>query len=430
MTIHLKALLLSLSLVGWTTTSRANEIDFWHMFTQPERIAAIEAIAASFENDTGIKVNIEVVPWSKDTEKWTSAAAVNALPDVSICRPNVCMDMAKAEVTRDMTPLMEQMGGSSVFASEGLLEKFHILNGRMISFPFYAHARLLIYRKDVFSEVGLEPPTSWDEYVEVATKLTEPPNRYGMIQMWDATDNGATQYLWIFMQSNGGTFFDASGNAAFNTPENIEAVKQLVRLYEAGSPKGEVSIPFHGQGFDLFTSGKTMMIFETMFMAKSVKDKRPDLYEADAMGVAMPPKHKRTGWFADVIGITAMKGDNEGAADQWIMYVYDDERYLSFLHTIPGGMYPATKTASANPKFFDHPHIQKFKTGAELTLEGIAAGASIGGAHGPNLNAGILNSGIIENMMHEIVLNDKKVEDAVLEAHDKIQEQIDRSGRR
>ena len=409
----------------------AAEIDFWHSFTQPARIKAMEDIAAKFEAETNTEVNIGVVPWNKVNEKWTSAVAAKALPDVSICLPAVCIAMYEAGVSRPLDEAVELIGGTDKFASADLLANFHTYKGQLISLPFYNHARLLFYRKDILDELGLEPPSTWEEYIEVAAKATKAPDRYGMIQMWDPGDTGATQYLYLFMRSNGGAYLDAEGNATFNRSENVEAVKQLLELYKAGSPESEVSLGYHGNVFDLFASGKTVMVFDTMFVTDAMKGKRPDLYESGAVGVARPPSRKQDAWYVGDVGITAMKGDNEEAADNWIAYLYQDENYIPFLHTIAGGMYPATKSVANNPVFFEADNIKKFEEGAKLTLEGVAKGSDIGLTNGLNpFAAAVYGSGIIENMMQDIAINGTDVETAVAEAHNQIQETVERARRR
>ena len=422
--IALSALLLS-------PVAIADEIEFWHSFTQPARIAAMDAIAAKFEAETGTKVSIEVVPWGKVNEKWTAASAGGALPDVSICLPAICIAMNEAGASRVLDSAVELIGGRDKFASDSLLNNFHTYKDQLISLPFYNHARLLFYRKDVLDELGLNAPRTWEEYIEVAAATSNPPDRYGMVQMWDPGDSGGTQYLFLFIRSNGGSYLDADGNAVFNTPENIEAVKQLIELYNVGSPKNEVSLSFHGNVFDLFTSGKSVMVFDTMFVTDAMKNRQPELYESGAVGIARPPTRKQDGWYVGDVGITVMNGDNEAAADKWIEFLYRDENYIPFLHTIAGGMYPATKSVANNPDFFAADNIKKFEQGAKLTLEGVAKGSDIGLSNGLHPYATtVYGSGIIENMLADIALNGTNVEEAVASAHNEIQSLVDRTRRR
>ena len=70
-----KFLILSLAILSLSNFVKANEITFWHSFTQPERVAGMEKIVAEFKEATGPTVLVEVVPWGKVREKWTAAAA-------------------------------------------------------------------------------------------------------------------------------------------------------------------------------------------------------------------------------------------------------------------------------------------------------------------------------------------------------------------
>lgn len=45
------------------------------------------------------------------------------------------------------------------------------LDGKTYAFPTYGQAILAFYNKDVFEEVGVEPPTTWSEFTEVLDQL-------------------------------------------------------------------------------------------------------------------------------------------------------------------------------------------------------------------------------------------------------------------
>ena len=62
-------------------------VRFWHSYTQPERVAAMKQAAADFEKQHGARVEIEIVPWPRVYEKWTTALAAGTLPDVSVAIP-------------------------------------------------------------------------------------------------------------------------------------------------------------------------------------------------------------------------------------------------------------------------------------------------------------------------------------------------------
>jgi ABC-type glycerol-3-phosphate transport system substrate-binding protein len=47
--------------------------------------------------------------------------------------------------------------------------------------PWGSGSSFIYYRKDLFAKAGVSPPTTWDELVTVATKLTKPPGQYGYV---------------------------------------------------------------------------------------------------------------------------------------------------------------------------------------------------------------------------------------------------------
>jgi multiple sugar transport system substrate-binding protein len=403
---------------------------FWHGFTQPVRIEAVRQMATEFERtNPGVKVETEVVPWARQEEKWTSALAARATPDVMATLPDQALAMWLARATRPLDEVVRAMGGRKAFVSDRLLNNL-TYDKQLIALPYYAHARVLLYRNDLLQAAGQNPPITWEEYIRVARALTRPPDRYGLVQMWGKGDWGGLIYLYLFMRSNNGFFWDAQGKVVFNSPQNIEAVKQLVELYKVGSPPGELGLQIHGVAFDIFTAGRTAMMFETLFTLPTVRDRRPDLYEAGAIGITYPPFRKQHGWFADAISLVKFRGRNEELADKWIQFLYEDERYIRFLHTIPAGQIPTTRSASRSSRFWDNPVISRNQMAIKIVQEGIAKGTFLGFEHGPNPNAHLLKSGLFEEMLHRIVTQNISVERAVADTHAELERLIERQRRR
>ena len=62
-----------------SSTEAQQTVRFWHSYTQPERVNAMKEAAAEFEKATGTRVEIEVVPWGRMYEKWTTGLAAKTL---------------------------------------------------------------------------------------------------------------------------------------------------------------------------------------------------------------------------------------------------------------------------------------------------------------------------------------------------------------
>lgn len=69
----------------------------------------------------------------------------------------------------------------------------HSFQGVSYSLPFYAVSRFLFYRKSMLEEAGVAPPQTWDELIDVGTKLTT-PNRFALIA---PTQTG--NFAWIHL---------------------------------------------------------------------------------------------------------------------------------------------------------------------------------------------------------------------------------------
>lgn len=72
---------------------------------------------------------------------------------------------------------------------EDTLINYYTINGTLYSMPFNSSASILLYNKDAFKEVGLDPekaPKSYKELAEAAKKLTKGTERYGFAMIMDA----------------------------------------------------------------------------------------------------------------------------------------------------------------------------------------------------------------------------------------------------
>lgn len=138
----------------------AEEITFITQVSEAEE-AAIEEIAALFEEETGIKVNVQFM----------QATDMQALLQSQIEADNITVDVMAQDNLR-MEPfvrlgLIEDLSAlesdidPAVF--KGLIEggKF---DGKLYFVPYRTNVQLTYYRTDIFDELGLAPPSTWDEW--------------------------------------------------------------------------------------------------------------------------------------------------------------------------------------------------------------------------------------------------------------------------
>ncbi len=119
-------------------------------------------------------------------------------------------------------------------------------DGELISYSGCVELIQMFYTKEAFDEVGIEYPPSdpdkawtWDEFVEVAMKLTKDANGLTPFDEGFDPDNivrygvnmGAWWATWgSFVLSNGGNVSDADGNFTLNQPAATQALQNIADL--------------------------------------------------------------------------------------------------------------------------------------------------------------------------------------------------------
>lgn len=405
-------------------------LKIWHMYTQKVRIDEMNQIADEFKKATGITVEYEVMPWGTFTNRWPAALAARALPDGSTSNlyDSLAVYIAGASLPAD--ELIQSMGGLERFVP-GVLQKFNLYEGHYTSIPHYAHSFPLWYRKDWLKEANVAPPRDWAELLSVTKAITQPgKKRYGMVlPMNKGKDIGGSMYLYSFILGGGGDFFDERFNVRFNTPENIEAVKTFIKLYENASIPGALDYKFE-QNTQLIKSNTSGFQIDTAFMIVYVDRDTPEL--APVVGsMWFPPKKQGMPYpiLAAPNMLITYKGPNVKETQQFFRFLFERDRYVRFLHTLPVGQFPITREAAKSEEFYSHPKIQQYREHVQRVLEGIEKGVGVGMKQGLNPFAPLLASGIVEEMLHSIILDKIPVEKAVADFDSRLHKLVEEQKR-
>ncbi len=103
--------------------------------------------------------------------------------------------------------------------------------GRQFAFPLGGYANVLNYRKDLFDAAGIKPPTTQEEMLAAAQKLTDASKGIYGIALLGAGSAGAQDFM-AFVQQHGGTILDETGKAQVNTPDNVKTLDFFGSLFK------------------------------------------------------------------------------------------------------------------------------------------------------------------------------------------------------
>lgn len=215
---------------AWLLGSAAAQttIPFWHSMDSAEE--AVNELAAAF-NASQAEYVVEPRYVGAYAEAQTRLIAAFGSEDEPVLFqaeigffPRLVGDGA----VQDLSPLMETLDPE--FVSDFLpgLWDYGVLDGRRFGLPWNMSTPVLYYNVDALRRAGLEPPTTWPEFVAAAEALTS-RRAQGIVFVGDS---------WLFemiVLSLGGRLADADGNPTLDSPEAIQALTLLDDLERAGA---------------------------------------------------------------------------------------------------------------------------------------------------------------------------------------------------
>jgi N,N'-diacetylchitobiose transport system substrate-binding protein len=194
----------------------------------------------------GVDIDIQYQSWDSLLTKFDAALAANDTPDV--------IELGNTQITKYMaagafsTIKPKNYPNSSTWLAG--LRASCTYSGKMYCVPYYAGARAVIYRKDLYRSVGFKkPPTTWGQFLKVGLKLKKKygknPNFspfYQPGQNWYAAMSFVADYGGkIAVQTKG------KWKATLDSPQAIRALtvyKSMVRKLSRASKTQDEAHPF------------------------------------------------------------------------------------------------------------------------------------------------------------------------------------------
>ncbi len=353
-TLPLLAFLLATSLAA------AQSLTFWTTEEQPQRIETQQAIAAAFEAETGISVDVVPVTESSLGERMTAAFAAGALPDVVFHPINYTIGWAEAGIldTAAATEAVANLGVDTFGAGALALMSYQ---GENTAVPTDGWTQLLLYRADLFTERSLAAPTSYEAILEAARALHDPPNMYGFVAATDPSQDYMMQVVEHLALANGVQLVDDEGNITVDTPAFVEFLEFYKELAEL-SPPGNL---YWLQSRELYQGGQAAMVVWSPFILDELAGLRDEVPVIADEGQERGSLARNTGFVTSIAGPSNPTGSGYAqvqglgitvdadieAAQAFVEYLVTDG-YLDWLGMAAEGKFPVRSGTPEEPTRF------------------------------------------------------------------------------
>lgn len=249
------------------------EIQFWDMvWGGNDYIQMATQICEKYgQEHSGVKIKYQSTPWNNWYQTFSTAIASGSAPDISTGAGYQAFQFYKIGAILPIDDVIADL------KSSGKLEDFQgdsvellKYDGHYIALPWQRDIRVMWYRKDLFDQAGLQPPTNWTEFKDSAKKLTK-GDVFGFV-MGGSVNNGL-QFMLSLMDNNGGGLFDEQRNVAVNTDRNKETFEFISQMAKEGSINPASAGFTDDDAEKSFVSGKAAMYVGT----PGIDDKYPEL---------------------------------------------------------------------------------------------------------------------------------------------------------
>jgi len=335
------------------------DIKFWTTEVQPARMAKQEEMAKAFEAKTGIKVEVIPVEEKDLGTRATAAAAAGDLPDVIYHTLQYVLPWAEAGILDvDANNDVVKKLGKNTFAPGAL--NMAKKGSKIAAVPVDGWTQMVVYRKDLFENADLAPPTSYANIVAAVNKLSKQNGIFGFVAATKTDENFMSQVLEHVLLANGVNIVKKGGIK--KQGKKLKEALEFYKVIAKASPPGEL---YWKQSRALYFAGKTPMIIWSPFIMDELaglRDSAPPTINSDPTSPELAsktgfitnfsgPSNKKGAAWADIryFGITADADTDE--AKQFIMYSMD-EGYTSTLSIAPEGKFPVRRGNSNDPEAF------------------------------------------------------------------------------
>ena len=225
-----KLTVLSLGLMMSLSAYAKENIVFWHAMSGTGQ-KALEKIVDDY-NKSQDKVHVEAVfqgSYEESIVKFKAVSGTKEVPDLVQMNDVSTSFMYRSGAVVPMYEFIKEDKNFDESKLEDVLLNYYRINGKLYSMPFNSSTAILVYNKNAFREVGLDPekaPKSYKEIEEYSRKLVK-TNKNGVVDRYGFS---IISYAWFIEQllaNDNSLYVDEENGRNGKLPTKVVYGKQL-----------------------------------------------------------------------------------------------------------------------------------------------------------------------------------------------------------
>lgn len=257
--------------------------------------AVADANAAFAKVYPNVKVTVAYQAWTDHLTKFDAAAQAHTAPDVIEFGNSETAQYIAAGALSDLTADTGQFENSGTWL-DGLTQSC-TMNGKLFCVPYYAAARAVAYRKDIFADAGITaPPTTWADLMAdirtLAARHASDPN-FSAFYAPGSYPYGGLPFVYdaggrIATQGSDGTW-----TATLESPQAEQGLANWKSLLDAGY-KGDRT-KTNVNSYTQLVNGTSAMFYDSSGQMTAIYGAKGDPSLKDKIGTFPLPSPTQAG---------------------------------------------------------------------------------------------------------------------------------------
>lgn len=254
---------------------------------QPDVFAdPVQRLLPRFQEETGIIVDIETLPYTSLRERQVSDF-VGGAGSVDIMTMDIVWmgEYAEAGWIENLGPYVER-DAEEIDVDDflpGAIAGLSMWDGEHYGMPLGAYYYLMHYRTDILEAAGVEPPTTLEEFIAAVQAVHDPANDiYGFSAGYRRGAPLVHDSLAYYIGLGGGVLVDFPNDLTPNMDTELAA--EVYEFYQSMldyAPPGAINFDF-GQRREVFQQGRVALLGNWSSSSAAFED--PRLSEASVVG--------------------------------------------------------------------------------------------------------------------------------------------------